>query len=109
MICAGSHGAVALEDTLLAGALVDFLCDNGDVCLNDSAQLAWDCFENHGSMLAESLEMCESGARLIELGFQEDIKAAARIDRFTLAPELRHDPLRIEIAAVGIANRHWTK
>ena len=29
--------------------------------------------------------------------------------QFNLVPELRRDPLRVEIGAVGIAGRHWTK
>src|SRR4051794_10191588 len=45
IVCAGDAGAVALEDTLLAGALVDFLCDAGPARLNDGARVAWDCFE----------------------------------------------------------------
>src|SRR5262249_53674655 len=44
IVCAGTDGDVTLEDTLLAGALVDFLCDQGPVRLNDGARLAWDCF-----------------------------------------------------------------
>src|SRR5205085_3368282 len=42
MVCAGTNGTVTLEDTLLAGALVDYLSEVGDVRLNDSARLAWD-------------------------------------------------------------------
>ena len=48
-------GTPALEDTLLAGAFVDFLSEEMEVRLNDSARLAWDCFENHGRMLREAL------------------------------------------------------
>src|SRR5438132_538117 len=48
IVCAGTDGEVSLEDTLLAGAFVDFLSENGDVHLNDAARLAWDVFENHG-------------------------------------------------------------
>src|SRR4051794_30543744 len=55
VVCAGSDGEPSLEDSLFAGALVDYLCDAGDVALNDSARLAWDCFENHGRMLPGSL------------------------------------------------------
>src|SRR6476659_5515753 len=42
IVCAGTDGAVTLEDTLLAGALVDFLYDLGGVRLNDGARIAWD-------------------------------------------------------------------
>jgi phosphosulfolactate phosphohydrolase-like enzyme len=100
---------VTLEDTLLAGALVDFLCELCDAKLNDSARLAWDCFENHGRVLRGSLEVSQGGANLRQLGYDEDIKAAAQVDQFTLVPELRRDPTRVEIGAVGIVSKHWQK
>jgi 2-phosphosulfolactate phosphatase len=109
IVCAGTEGEVSLEDTLLAGALVDFLCQAGEVQLNDAARLAWDGFENHGRCLAGALEVGKGGASLRRLGYDEDIKAAAQVDRFALVPELRRDPLRVEIGAVGIVNSHWLK
>jgi 2-phosphosulfolactate phosphatase len=109
IVCAGTEGEVSLEDTLLAGALVDFLCQAGEVRLNDSARLAWDGFENHGRVLLGALEVGKGGASLRRLGYDEDIKAAARVDRFALVPELRRDPLRVERGVVGIVDSHWLK
>jgi 2-phosphosulfolactate phosphatase len=109
ILCAGTEGEVTLEDTLLAGALVDFLCDNMEARLNDSARLAWDCFENHGRMLLEALEISKGGVHLRQLGYDEDIRTAARVDQFALVPELRRDPVRVEVGAVGIAQSHWPK
>ncbi len=109
IVCAGTEGAVSLEDTLLAGALVDALCQAAEVRLDDAARLAWDCFENHGRCLVGALEVGQGGATLRRLGYDEDIKAAAQVDRFALVPELRRDPLRVEIGAVGIVRSHWPK
>lgn len=109
ILCAGGEGEVALEDTLLAGALVDFLCDLIEVRLNDSARLAWDCFENHGQVLEGALEISSGGARLRQLGYDEDIKVAAKVDQLHLVPELRRDPLRLEVGAVGIVKSHWSR
>lgn len=109
IICAGTEGEVSLEDTLLAGAIVDFLCDVAELQLNDSARLAWDCFENHGQVLLGALELSRGGANLKRLGYDEDIRAAAQVDLFHLVPELRHDPLRVEVGAVGITRTHWQK
>lgn len=109
IVCAGTEGEVSLEDTLLAGALVDYLCEVAEVSLNDSARLAWDCFENHGQVLEGALELSKGGAKLRGLGYDEDIRAAARIDQFALVPELRHDPVRVEVGAVGIVRSHWQK
>jgi 2-phosphosulfolactate phosphatase len=108
IICAGTDGEATLEDTLLAGALIDFLCDVVEAKLNDSARLAWDCFETHGRVLLGALELSRGAANLRRLGYDEDIHAAAQVDQFTLVPELRRDPLRIEVGAVGIVKSHWS-
>lgn len=107
VICAGTEGEVSLEDTLLAGAIVDYLCEVVEARLNDGARLAWDCFENHGRVLQGALEVSRGGATLHALGYDDDIAAAARVDQFALVPELRRDPLRIEVGAVGIVKSHW--
>jgi len=107
IICAGTDGAVTLEDTLLAGALVDFLSETIEVHLNDAARLAWDCFENHGRVLLGALEISQGGENLKALGYDDDIRDAAKVDQFNLVPELKRDPLRLEVGAVGIMKNHW--
>jgi 2-phosphosulfolactate phosphatase len=109
MICAGTEGEITLEDALLAGAFVDFLCESGEVRINDAARLAWDCFENHGKILDGALEISRGGEILKQLGYDDDIRDAAKVDQFALVPELRRDPLRIEVGAVGIVKSHWQK
>lgn len=109
IVCAGTDGEVSLEDTLLAGAIVDFLCEHGEVALNDSARLAWDTFENNGPMLEAAMELGLGGRNLLELGYRHDIADAAKVDRFTLVPELRRDPVRIDCGAVGIVKAHWPR
>jgi 2-phosphosulfolactate phosphatase len=109
IVCAGTEGEITLEDALLAGAFVDFLCESGEVRLNDAARLAWDCFENHGKVLDGALELSRGGANLKQLGYDDDIRAAAQVDQFALVPELRRDPLRVEVGAVGIVKSHWQK
>lgn len=107
IVCAGTEGNVSLDDTLLAGALVDFLCDAGELTLNDSARLAWDSFEQHRCVLQEALEISRGGAILRQLGYDEDIRTAAQVDLFHLVPELKRDPLRVEVGAVGIVKNYW--
>jgi 2-phosphosulfolactate phosphatase len=107
IVCAGYHGEAALDDALLAGALVEYLCEGQTLALNDAARLAWDCFEHHGRVLDGALEISAGGAHLRSLGYDEDIRAAARVDQFALVPEVRREPLRVEIGAVGIVKSHW--
>jgi 2-phosphosulfolactate phosphatase len=109
VLCAGNRGGLALEDTLLAGAFVDFLCEESEARLDDAGRLAWDCFENHRELLLGSLQISDSGDRLRQLGYDEDIRLAAQVDQFLLVPELRRDPLRVEVGAVGVVNKYWPK
>jgi 2-phosphosulfolactate phosphatase len=106
LICAGTNGAITLEDTLLAGAFVEALQD-AELNLDDSARLAWDCFEHHGTVLAEALRLSQGGVHLMKLGYEKDIDAAAQIDRFMLVPELKRQPDRLEVGCVGMVRRHW--
>jgi 2-phosphosulfolactate phosphatase len=97
IVCAGTDGAITLEDTLLAGALAGSLAMKGNVRINDSARLATICFEQGRNAILDVLELSAGGANLRALGYDEDIRIAAQIDTFTLVPEVRRDPLRIEI------------
>lgn len=58
-------------------------------------------------MLEAALEVSQGGANLIRLGYHEDVRAAARVDEFAIVPEVRRDPLRIEIGAMGIVKSYW--
>ena len=109
IVCAGDGGGVALEDALLAGALVDFLADQGAADLNDGARLAWDTFEQHGQVLEGALAVSAGGRRLRDLGYEDDVRAAARVDQFALVAELRADPPRVEVTAAGIVKSHWQR
>ena len=109
LICSGYEGEPAMEDTLLAGAFVDCLSDGGDIRLNDSARLAWDAHENHGRILDGAFELARGGAHLISLGFAADLKSALAIDKFGIVPELRRDPLRLEVGAIGVVGSRWRK
>jgi 2-phosphosulfolactate phosphatase len=109
ILCAGYESEPALDDTLLAGALVDCLCDEHDVRLNDSARLAWDAFENQSQILPGAFEISRSGAHLISIGYGDDLAAALDIDKFTLVPELYRDPVRLEVGHVGIVKSRWKK
>ena len=61
ILCAGSEGEPSLEDTLLAGAFIEHLCDHYELLLNDSARLAWDCFETNGHVMLPALDLGRGG------------------------------------------------
>lgn len=105
-LCAGTDGEITLEDTLLAGAFVEVLHNKHLLC-NDSARLAWDCFEHHGMVLVEALKLSKGGRNLITLGCEDDIALAGQVDRFRIVPELQRQPLRLEVGALGLGPSRW--
>jgi 2-phosphosulfolactate phosphatase len=109
LLCAGTKGEVALEDVLLAGALVEAVFPDVDFELDDAARVAWDCFLQHRSCLEAAVLYGRSGAQLMSLGYDQDIHDALRIDRFLIAPELQRQPLRLEIAAATAKRRWWPR
>jgi 2-phosphosulfolactate phosphatase len=106
LLCAGTDEQITLEDTLLAGAFVDVL-HGESTAMCDSARLAWDCFEHHGTIVEEGLRLSLGGRNLMAAGYEDDLILAAQIDRFLIVPELRRNPLRLEVGAVGLARSHW--
>lgn len=94
LLCAGTDGAITWEDVLFAGAVVNGLAQQGSgYPANDSAQLAQDSFllqsdtaENFYRALATS----RGGGNLVRLGFDQDIKQAAKWDLFQIVA--KYDP-----------------
>ena len=107
VVCAGNGGRIALEDALLAGAIAEFLAGLGPARLNDGARLAQAAWGRYGGDVEAALLECEDGVGLRRLGYEDDVRAAARVDAFALAPELRRDPIRVEAAGGG--DTHWQK
>jgi 2-phosphosulfolactate phosphatase len=101
VLCAGTEGEVALEDVLLAGALVEELCRRGAVRGNDSARLAQAAYAQERHRLRAALEDSQGGRILRRLGYDEDIRAAARIDAVPVVPHMRRAPLRLVARRTG--------
>jgi 2-phosphosulfolactate phosphatase len=97
VVCAGTEGHVSLEDTLLAGALVDRLNRRSSFAFgNDSALIASAQFgESNGHVLGNPgttwpaiLGRGRGGRRVREIGLGKDIEAAARWDSSEVVPVL---------------------
>jgi len=102
VVCAGTRGHVAREDTLLAGFLVDQLTaravDRFD--LNDSARIAHDTWLHVHARLASPdalapgvallksvLSDCAGGQNLKQIDLEKDIETAATVDLYACVPE----------------------
>ena len=101
VVCAGTDGLISLEDSLLAGALLEGILAGGAPA-NDAGLLALAAWRHGaGRMAAESLSLSQilsegrGGRRVREIGLAPDLEDASRTDRFDLTAELRRDPLRI--------------
>jgi 2-phosphosulfolactate phosphatase len=115
VVCAGTNGEISHEDTLLAGAIVAGVTQNGSASGpregafelgNDSALIAlshWRRAEWEMSQcdsLESILERGKGGRRVREIGLAADIAAAARMNHQPMTAELHRDPLRIVAAGV---------
>ena len=107
IVCAGTNGFVSWEDSLFAGALAHRLSmycgtDDGVTPLfnfdDDAAQVVtvlWSDYAEQVDRLADLLASGRGGRRVTALGLEDDIAAAADIDRHDFVAEIRRDPLRI--------------
>ncbi len=95
LLCAGTDGKISVEDSLLAGALVDRLMQQAKEPLptNDQAcivQAAWRQ-ASQGAANTPWLSLLEQGLggqNLARVGLAQDIPICAAIDTCSVAPEL---------------------
>ncbi|MGH7213304.1 MAG: 2-phosphosulfolactate phosphatase [Tepidisphaeraceae bacterium] len=92
LLCAGTDGAVAMEDVLGAGAVVrEIIGDRppagpiatrsaGTVQLTDAARVALYLFESRRDDLPGALRICQGGQNVIAAGLGEDVDFAARLN-----------------------------
>ena len=76
---------VAVEDYLGAGAILSYL----DGPLSPEAQVCAGAFAGARADLAELLWDCGSGRELRQMGFAEDVRHAAQLNLYNVAPVMR--------------------
>lgn len=112
LLCAGTNGHFSEDDVLLAGMLVDRIQRHSGLPYEQNAQAitareTWlHAFALPRSLGAEPLEperlakelrKSIGGRNLVALDMEDDILAAAQIDRFRGVPELDDEKLRIRL------------
>jgi len=112
LLCAGTRGELSRDDVLVAGMLVERLERQSGRVYQQNAQAitaretwlhAFALPQAIGGeplepeCLAARLRETEGGRDLVALGLQDDILAAAQIDRFLGVPELDLDDQRIRL------------
>ena len=113
IVCAGTEGEFSRDDVLLAGMIVERLTRQGGMNYQQNAQAitarevwmhalavpqALGAEPIEPERLAEELLNSPGGRNLAALGLDEDILAAAEIDRFEHACQLDPDRLRIGLS-----------
>lgn len=111
LVCAGSDDDVTRDDVLFAGLMVDRLQRGSRDAyrLNGQAIRARQCWIDalpHAmtsgnekippGMLADQLRKSLAGQKLVAIGMEDDLYAAAQLDRFQLVPELDIQRMRIQ-------------
>jgi len=91
--CAGWKGAVNLEDTLFAGALIELVQDAFEIT-SDDARMAFGLFAQHKNDLFKIVSNSAHAKRLEKFGVIKDIEICVKRDEFDILPYLASDELR---------------
>ena len=96
VVCAGRGGAFSIDDAVCAGVLVRRLRElrDGEVELNDAASAALELsfrFRVGAAFLGRTV----AGRSLIEIGFGDDVKHCAQLDRYAVVPEMKDRVIHI--------------
>jgi len=96
LLCAGTGGAVAMEDVIGAGAVIDALGRVGRITLSsDAALIAHRLFQSERSDLRGALSAASGGRNVIAAGLAPDIDFAARIDSLDAVGVVTKEPLAV--------------
>lgn len=89
LVCAGTHGLPAMEDTIGAGAIIDaVIALVGEHTLTDGARLAHLAWREARVDLLAAISRCDHARTLAALGHDEDIAFCAELDRCHVVPLL---------------------
>lgn len=88
ILCSGKKGRFCMEDSVFAGAFIDFFCriSGHNVDKSDSAIAAEILYKNYSSDILSMLQHCEHGKSLFQTGFGGDLALCARIDVTKVVP-----------------------
>jgi 2-phosphosulfolactate phosphatase len=96
LLCAGTDGAVAMEDLLGAGAVLDAVRQTTSVHLeSDVARIAVRLFHATRDQLRPALAQSRGGQNVIRAALDADIDFASRVGVLDVVGVARSDPLRV--------------
>jgi 2-phosphosulfolactate phosphatase len=80
LLCAGTDGALAMEDVLGAGAVATAIVKNGGNLGGDAAWMAVTLFQTSADKLEQMLSQTHGGRNVIQAELAQDVTFAARHD-----------------------------
>ena len=96
LLCAGTQGAIAMEDVLGAGAVLEaMVSNNAGKPSGDVAQMAMRLFRASRGSLPEALAAAEGGRNVISAGLAADIDYCATLDALDIVGRVYDEPLRV--------------
>lgn len=88
ILCSGSDGRFCMEDTVCAGKLTRNIEKlHGSLEITDAAIASLQLNKAFGKNLTEMLLKCDHGQKLIENGFENDVKRCAELSVTDTCPE----------------------
>ena len=87
VFCSGWKGRFCIEDTLLAGMIVNKLLDHNFKYESDSAAMSYNVYENNKSNLMSAVE---KSAYMNRLNLVNDIRYCMQIDTMSLVPSWKN-------------------
>ncbi len=98
LLCAGTNGAVAMEDVIGAGAVIAALGDDAKVT-GDAARLARRMFEASRDSLPAVFRDAQGGRNLLTAALEADIDFAARVSVIDAVGIAAGEPLTVRSAS----------
>lgn len=87
LLAAGTNGRMSYEDTLCAGAFIDYMKRRFEYCeSSDSANMAMNLYNLHKSDLKAFLSECEHARHLKNIGFESDLDLCLEFDHYPVIP-----------------------
>jgi 2-phosphosulfolactate phosphatase len=87
ILCSGASGRFSLEDTVCAGKLIaEISKSKEDIQLTDSARASTALCKTFGKSILKMMSETEHGQKLIENGFEDDIKHCSKISKSDIVP-----------------------
>jgi 2-phosphosulfolactate phosphatase len=99
LVCAGTDGAISLEDAIGAGSVIDALNPSRVTLIGDAARLAVASFIATRGDLPAALRDAQGGRNVIAAGLPEDVDFAARLDVFDVVGVAGGEPLTVRASA----------